>query len=397
VDEERIWNRVSAAGGFFFALAALGLAFSVPVGLLIFFSSRLDFDLDFKGFGNIPSTGPPSGTDLHGLDATTGHERWHNHLDDEFSVAGVDSGNAVVLEDDGTLHGIDGRTGRERWSHNLGTDADVPVIGDELVLAVDQKNTVHAFDVRSGRTRWHRKLTGHSAETLAVAGGIGVVTEQGAAVGLDVATGNERWRAPLTRGHHAAAGYGSLLFVRSGYHALVALDTTTGAAVWTFEAPLLNSSVDVFASLIQAEPIVGGPVVGVTLLDPQTPPTSTAALPTTSTVFLDALTGQERWRTMSGALSSFSFSPQSTRLYEYGEARMLIARDPFTGELLGQFNSAYGRLLATGGSVFSADDDVRAFDGSTGAFIWSSRSVGTDAAAVGLTDGAVIVVSTEST
>ena len=380
-------------------VGAFALAWVVPAGGILLVASRIDFDLDLDigEFGNIPSTGPPSGTDVHGLDAATGRKRWHRHFDDEFTVAGMDRGTTVVLEDDGMLLGIDGRTGRERWSQDLGTDADVPVVGDGLVLAVDQKNTVRAFDVRSGRRHWHRKLTGHSAETLAIAGGIGVVGEQGAAVGLDLATGNVRWRTPLTPGHHAAAAHGSLLFVRSGYHALVALDTTSGVAVWAFEAPPLTSSVDAFASLVAAEPIVGGPVVGVTLLDPQTPPSSTAALPTTSTVFLDALTGEERWRTVSGGLSSFSFDPQANTVYEYGEAQMLIARDPATGASRWQINTDYGRLLATDGTVFSAEDHVLAFDESTGAHRWSSQSVGTDAAPVGLTDRTVVVVSTQST
>ena len=136
-------------------------------------------------------------------------------------------------------------------------------------------------------------------------------------------------------------------------------------------------------------PIAAGPVVGVTLFD--TP--ATAVRPTTSTVFLDALTGEERWRTASGALSSFSFDRETNTLYEYGEERQLVARDPVTGTPRWQAATRFGRLLAAGTSVFAADENVRAFDATTGTVRWR-KPTGSHACPVGVSNDIVTVLST---
>ena len=101
-----------------------------------------------------------------------------------------------------------------------------------------------------------------------------------------------------------------------------------------------------------------------------------------------------RWRTTSGALSSFSFDPGTNTLYEYGEERLLVEREPLSGTPRWQVSTRFGQLLATADNVFAADESVRAFDASTGALMWSAPVAGADACPVGVTDEVVTVVST---
>jgi hypothetical protein len=142
-------------------------------------------------------------------------------------------------------------------------------------------------------------------------------------------------------------------------------------------------------------PIVAGPVVGLQILDP---PTGSA--PTTSTVFIDAATGQERWRTASGALSSFSFDPEVAggTLFENGEGGRLRARDPLTGAVRLEIEMMSGPMLAVGAGVFVADDNVVvAVESSTGAPRWS-RDLGRDrdGTPLGVVGGVVVVAGDQA-
>jgi outer membrane protein assembly factor BamB len=381
VEEDRLAYRA-----ILLLVGAFALAFVVPAGAILLVASRIDFDLDLdigpKGCGQ----DPPSGTDLHGFDAATGRERWRRDLKGESSLLGFDRGTAVMLEDDGTLTGIDGRTGRERWSHELHEEDADAVVGDGLVAAVEKYDVV-AFDVRSGRPRW-RISPGPYLPTRprAIAGGVAIVEQGRTTLGLDASTGEERWRSPEPLGADVASG--GLLFVREGYETLKAMNATSGATLWIFEAPPVDPDLASLLSLVNNPTIAAGPVVGITLFD--TP--ATAVPPTTSTVFLDALTGEERWRTASGALSSFSFDPATNTLYEYGEERVLIARDPLTGTPRWHADTHFGHLLANNSRVFAADETVRAFDATTGALRWR-KPTGSHACPVGVSSDVVAVLS----
>jgi outer membrane protein assembly factor BamB len=370
-------------------LGGLALALAVPIGLIVVVASRIDLDLDLDVGPQGCGKDPPTGTDLAGLDAATGRERWHRDLDNESTFLGFDGGTVAIVEDDGTFLAVDGRTGRQLWSYELRDKGDA-VVGGGLVVAAVEKNDVVAFDLRSGRRLW-QVSPGPFLPTspVAIADGAAIVKQGGWTMALDAASGAERWRLELPA-LTAARAQGDLLFVREGHEAFKAVDTTSGATLWGFELPSLESDAAAFVEVVDYTPIAAGPVVGVTVFDT---PTTTTFPPTTSTVFLDALTGQERWRTASGALSSFSFDAATGTLYEYGEERNLVARDPGTGTPRWRVPTGFGRLLATDTRVFAADEDVYAFDAASGRSSWTALT-GSDACPAGVDNDVVTVLST---
>jgi outer membrane protein assembly factor BamB len=155
-----------------------------------------------------------------------------------------------------------------------------------------------------------------------------------------------------------------------------ALDSTSGAVRWAMQHPPTKEAN--FLSLVAGSGVIdAGTVVGVPILDPRR---GHSGLPTTSTVFVDTQTGMERWRTPSGILSSFSFDADIGLLFEYGEQRELLARDPTTGGVAWQARAPDSRVLSAGPLLFVVPDDDRkahtmALDAATGAPLWAHDPV----------------------
>lgn len=206
--------------------------------------------------------------------------------------------------------------------------------------------------------------------------------------GIDVATGMTRWDTPLARrpaGEVNGAILDDLVVLRVGAD-VVAVETSNGATRWTWDHPRVASDDRSYLTYLE-QPVPSGPTIGLQLLEPDG-----EDFPTTSTVFVDRATGLERWRTASGALSSFAFD--GATLYEYGEGELLRARDPLTGALRLEVAGSRGRLLATPESLFVADDAVSAVDPATGTIRWSDTVFyGSNATALGVTNNLVIVGS----
>jgi outer membrane protein assembly factor BamB len=377
-------------GCVFGALTAVALAITGFGFLAYLFARDLDLDLDFGV--DVEGLSPPSAEWVSGIDVATGEPRWAREFGAGTEPVGIGA-DVLVLRRAQSLVAVDVASGEPRWQRDLGPSVQVVALTDSAVVFADGASLV-AIDPSTGAERWRAERAPLHVASIAVAGDVAVVVMSGGEIhAVDTASGALRWSTTVeldSTGTWSGTVLGDIVVVQDGTTA-VALEASSGAVRWVWAPPAEH--VDAYDPLrgYLDPPISAGPVVGLQILDPPT-----GGAPTTSTVFVDAITGQERWRTASGALSSFSFDSglaAGGMLFENGEGGRLLARDPLTGAVRLEIEMMSGRMLAVGAEVFVADDNlIVAVESSTGAPRWT-RDVGEDrdGTPLGVVGGVVVV------
>lgn len=335
---------------------------------------------------------PPEAGQVTALDAATGEERWTRRFGSRALPVGLHNDVVVVRKQNGDIVAVDIATGSTRWRRTTHRSSGYPDLSASTVVFISRGRSVIALDAATGAERWQTRGLQIRTDLLLVGGGLAVVRarQPNELIALDLATGTVRWTiASPARGSDSVSGVivEDLVVLRIGADA-VALEASTGATRWTWDHPPVEPDDDFYLSFLKA-PISSGPTVGLQMLGP-----AADGFPTTSTVFVDRATGVERWRTASGALSSFAFD--GTTLYEYGEGERLRAWDPLSGALHYEVPNGGGRLFAAPGTLFVAGDEVSAADPPTGITRWTHRlGANANATGLGVTNNLLVVASAE--
>jgi outer membrane protein assembly factor BamB len=323
---------------------------------------------------------------LSALDARSGDVRWSVEYTEAepilfrldlaestvFSEWALTGDLGIVREPDGDVVGIDLETGRRRWRTAFdGGGTAAPFVAGGVAYVRGEDGVVLALEPSSGDPLGSIATPRSDFPQLVAAAGVVIVDHGDGHSVLDADSGEHRWEA-TDAWSFTPLGTGAVL-VRYGDH-LEARSATTGAVIWTWQhAPVAT---DVRSGLTLAssigELVVAGPTVGIQRLDS----TSTRDAPRTSTVFLDALTGAERWSTPSGALSHFAAATVGGRpvVFEFGEPRALLARDARDGTVLWERPVRdVSAIAASADTVAVAIPEGRAvvFDAHTGSKLWT--------------------------
>ncbi len=346
---------------------------------------------------------PPSADTLRALDTGTGDERWRNQIGHAAEFVGIASDVAVVHESDKhELIALDLMTGVQRWREGPALVHDCsPIVDGSVVIGVTFHGELVAQDVQTGAKVWQTKAAARW-ECASLVGADGTVVVSGSvahpheafAAGYDTATGLERWRqdGSMAPGLFLHGSNSGLVFAAAGHGAIDALEAATGAGRWRWEPPQPVRN-DLLLVAIDVRAVTAGSSVGFSAADPEARRGETRTI----TVFVDVQDGVERWRTKSGAASSFAYDSTTDTLVELGEPPVPIARNPATGAALSTGSTPGESLVAADGMAYVGDGDVTALNEQTAASGWSirlgSHGVGT---VIGAAGGVLLVGSEQS-
>jgi outer membrane protein assembly factor BamB len=349
--------------------------------------------------------GPSEPRTLAGVDARSGNQEWSRRFRGPglVQVGGATDELVVFRDPHFSVRVINLADGTDVWTAEPeGGAASIPVLHDGAVIVIGCDQALYAYDVTTGTQRWRTEAAVAGEDIWETSGlgyrslGLGVVASNGvivtAGVGdpviraFDIASGAALWQAPLFGGVRDAP-------VVSGEHVLVtdetattyAFDLATGAVAW-------GRPDERAQDYLTTELVPAGEVVGIPDIDPQGG--------STETIFVDATTGAEQWRT-----TAPNFGPFGHGVFAYDQAsRVLyespgvlnengtIARDASTGTTLRTITNAEAEaILVAGGSVVIEEDEVQAFDGSTGEPLWSAYEGWDEARPSAYADGLVVV------
>jgi len=334
------------------------------------------FDLDFPTPDGLLD---PPARSLWALDATTGLARWRNRYPDGSSFVGA-VGEILVLQQagDGHLVAVDATTGEERWRDSPALHGGcLPVIDGSLVIGITRRGVIVARDAASGAEVW--KTTSGPADCFDLVAASGTVIVGGLERGrgsmtflaaYDSGNGAERWRVKGREvpGIPLKGSADGLLFTADENGSIHAIDALTGAVRWIWAPPHpVEDSVLLTATTVRA--VVAGTTVGFSTVDPDSPG---AKEPRTITVFVGTTDGIERWRTKSGAASSFAYDPHTDTLIEIGEPPVPTGRDPATGSVRGTAANPGGVAAAASGlALVGTGTTLAALDARTGVVVWT--------------------------
>jgi outer membrane protein assembly factor BamB len=201
----------------------------------------------------------PNGSQLEGLDPSTGKTRWHRDMTG-YGSGFYDAGSTILLvSSGGDVTAIDGATGKTRWHKKLpghGRPVFATYVGTAYAvdLAADGKSTlVSAIDPDSGTVRWRQQLNG-DVSPVGASGGHVYFTSSNADGGTDAVlryNPGDRTvrRVPLVQSlaRARATVRGSTVYLLGYGGALLAVDTnrTDGAAAaqrWRIETAVGEGS-----------------------------------------------------------------------------------------------------------------------------------------------------------
>jgi outer membrane protein assembly factor BamB len=267
--------------------------------------------------------------------------------------------------------------GRERWRVQL--TAEGPLASDGTFVFVASEGTVHALRLEDGLPAW-RSATGALTAPMVAREGWLLAATQGKLTALRAADGSRVWTVEAGLQREAAAISGNVLFVPYADGRLIARDLTSGAVKWqrTFGG-------------VPNEPFVYGEDI---------------FLGVTNKHFysLDAVSGEDRWRSRIGATVRGRAAADAERVYFAALDNMVHARDRRTGSVRWHKGVPYrpwsGPVVA-GNSVFIAGpgSELRVFVAATGAPATSIAFPGQLALSPGFletTEGAVFAAVTGS-
>jgi outer membrane protein assembly factor BamB len=384
-------------------------AAALLIGAMAIFAYFELRDLGSSGEGSGPSfpvpngLSPPSVDTLRALDTGTGDERWRKHIGHDAEFVGVAGDLAVVHESDRhELVALDLQTGAQRWrGPALVHGFCSPIVDGSVVIGVTFHGELVAQDVQTGAKVWQTKAAA-SWECASLVGADGTVVVSGSvarpheafAAGYDTATGSERWRqdGSMAPGLFLHGSNSGLVFAAAGHGAIDALEAATGAVRWRWAPPQPVRN-DLLLVAIDVRAVTAGSSVGFSAADPEARRGDTRTI----TVFVDVQDGVERWRTKSGAASSFAYDSTTDTLVELGEPPVPIARNPATGAVLSTGSTPGESLVAADGMAYVGDGNVTALNEHAAASIWTNRpgSHGV-ATVVGVAKGLVLVGSEQS-
>jgi outer membrane protein assembly factor BamB len=224
---------------------------------------------------------------------------------------------ALASSNDGVLHALDATSGSERWRYEPDSLVSGPTVYEDSVYVFADGSDLVSLDL-DGEVAWTRPDVGRiPSDPTAGDGAIYFGTSDGDLVAVDAATGDERWRTKVdeTAGAvHRPAFADGRIHVGSDGGGFVAVDAADGAILWRFDTGAFATGTAVVAG--------GIAYVGA------------VHVPEGRLWALDAATGDERW----------------------------------------SVDGPYASPAVADGVAYSGafDDDMAAYDATTGERLWSS-------------------------
>lgn len=281
------------------------------------------------GFGFDP------GGQIISLDPATGQARWA--VDTPESAAGdpiivdgvVYAGMGNLVGGGAAVYALDAATGAELWRTDIenrdlpATPIDAVAFSNGTIYVNRGDAWLYALDAASGDVKWTFDLEKPSRGSAWVDGDTVFVATgfDGAWIyAIDAATGDERWRIddamnPVT-GPVVSDG---LLYVPYVNGEMVAYDPASGEERWRALAGVRDEDGDL-------DPRPGLPLVHESVLF-----ASSNGFAGAYTVALDAVTGQELWKTNTGGFSAGAPALFGDVLLAGSDTGELLALDPATG------------------------------------------------------------------
>ncbi len=179
----------------------------------------------------------PIGTNLHALDATSGHEVWHLDAGSDASWYGPAVADNVVYapNDNDYLYALNARTGEQVWRVAQGEGpTSPPAVVDGIVYSGDRGNHIRAFDVSTGAQLWEFDTDDWPSNPSVVSGVLFVNTanheeREGPRnlYALDARTGAELWRFQADSRLFAPPAFADhILYLQSWFGKVYALSDT---------------------------------------------------------------------------------------------------------------------------------------------------------------------------
>ena len=263
---------------------------------------------------------------------------------------------------------------RARWKFSAGglLIRNTVAVGDGMIFANFDNDRLYALDLAKGKEQWSQVFGSSTPESISnpiFHDGTVFVVGGGECLAIDASTGAVRWRFDCGRETTSSPIVDDGSVIVGTADGVAAINLSTGSEEWRYPAP---DSSRVQCAISCARDVLAFGI--------------TSGAEDGQTVLLDRHTGEEKWRTKTGAMchSGAAAISGDTVFVLGGLSRQVFALSLSTGAVRWSFqtaNALWGSPAVAAGvvSFTGYHKTVHALDAATGQELWSRQLEGTAA------------------